>query len=274
MQWSRESWSPHSSAFYCLYWGKQPLLAVQTSRGVCFSCCFSTQRTSLCDLLSFWRFCQWEGDWWTGTSHFLPQTEAVGCHGFPPCCNSTHHWVRTALCSWNRLILFALLVFIPFSLSLLTPTFACWRSYCAMCSPSSPCSSRAVVMLGRGGSLGSSGHWGAGKAVLSLSQPSRGASTVGARCWESLGGAFVSTCHGAELWGVCALPFLRQNKYISAFWHWFLTKDSRNCSCSGFLVPSPTLLQCCCSEILNSAINNLLYQQHAFALFEMVLWGR
>lgn len=200
MQWSRENWSPRSSAFYCLCWGNQPLLAVETSRGVCFSCCFSTQRTSLCDLL-----CPFEdtvsvretGE--LGQATFLLQTPLPTCSG-PPQLSTllqqrqvAHHWVRTALCSWNVLILFALLFLIPFSLSfsLLTPTrfSGCCRSYCAICSPLSTCSSRAVVVLRGGGSSGSTGHQGAGKAVLSLSQPSRGASTVGARCWESLSGA-------------------------------------------------------------------------------------
>lgn len=167
MQWSQGNWSPHSSAFCCLCWGNQPLLAVQTSRGVCFSCCFSTQKNSLCDLLSFWRLCQCEGDWWTGTSHFSASDALPTCSGLPQLSTLllqqqvAHHWVRTALCSWNIFICFALLFFTPFSHTLSPHTymvFHCWRSYCALCSPWSRCSSRAVVMLRSGGSSGSADH--------------------------------------------------------------------------------------------------------------------
>lgn len=82
-----------------------------------------------------------------------------------------------------------------------------------------------------------------GSAVPSLAHPSRGA-MQGAGEVLVVPWAFVSTCHRAGLQGGCVLHFLTQNKYVSAFWLWFLTKDSRSCSCAGFLVPSPTLLQC------------------------------
>lgn len=257
MQWSQENWSPHSSAFYCLCWGNQPSLAVETSRGVCFSCCFSAQRTSLCDLL-----CPFEdtvsvretGE--LGQATFLLQTPLPTCSG-PPQLSTllqqrqvAHHWVRTALCSWNVLILFALLFLIPFSLSfsLFTPTrfSGCCRSYCAICSPLSTCSSRAVVVLRVVDPQAPLVTKELGKQCCpSLSHPGVPALLVqGAGRALVVPWAFVSTCHRAEQWGVCTLPFLRQNKYISAFWHWFLTKDSRSCSCAGFLVPSPTLLQC------------------------------
>lgn len=130
------------------------------------------------------------------------------------------------------------------------PTWSldCWRSYCTMRSTSSVCSSRAVKVqqAWRGLSL----HWPPRscqgvRCHPSLSHPGvpaplvQGAGEALAVLW-----AFVSTCHRVELRGGCVLHFLRQNKYVSAFWHWFLTKDSRSCSCAGFLIPSPALLQC------------------------------
>lgn len=249
MQWSQESWSPHSSAFYCLYWGNQPFLAVQTSRGVCLSCCFSTRRASLCDLLSFWRFCQCEGDGELGQATFClrhPFLLVVGCHGFPPCCSS-----RLLTTGWGLLKHFdfiCITIFHSLTLSHRMPT----RSFIAG-GVTVPC---APHCLPAGAEL----WWSSGVAAPQASLVTQ---ELGKQCCPSLShpgvpallvqGAgralvvpwdFVSTCHGAEVWGVCAFPFPRQNKYISAFWHWFLTKDSRNCSCSGFLVPSPTLLQC------------------------------
>lgn len=254
MQRSRENWSPHSSAFYCLCWGNQPLLAVQTSRGVCFSCCFSTRRTSLCDLLSFRRHCQCEGGWWTGKSHF----SASDTTSYLQWADTAFHLApAVAGCSplgedcpllLKHLDFICITVFnILLSLSLSPHLHGLGRrSYCAMCSPFL----RAAAEL----------WWRSGVVAPQAPLVTK---EMGKQCWPSLSHtgvptrlvqgagralvlpwAFVSTCHRAELWGVCALPSLRQKKYVSAFWHWFLTKDSRSCSCAGFLVPSPTLLQC------------------------------
>lgn len=250
MQWSQENSSPHSSAFYCLCWGNQPLLAVQTSRGVCFSCCFSTKRTSLCDLLSFWRLCQREGDWWTGTSHFSAsdttsylQWAATAFHRAAAVAGSSPQCEDCTLLL-KHLDFICITIFHTLFSHSLSPHLHGLSIAGGVTVPCAPHGLRAAAELWWSSGLVVTEELGK-QCCASLSHPGvpvlvlQGAGRALVVPW-----AFVGTCHGAELGGVCALPFLRQNKYVSAFWHWFLTKESRNCSWAGFLVPSPTLLQC------------------------------
>lgn len=130
----------------------------------------------------------------SATTSYL-QWAALAFH-LAPAAQVANPAMRAALlCSWNTLVLFALLSLIPFSLSPPMPihTFTWsldhWRSYCTMCSTSPMYSSRAVMVHRDDGSQAARATEElAGSVVPSLVQPSRGASTISARCWGSLGG--------------------------------------------------------------------------------------
>lgn len=223
-------------------------------RHVLFVLFFNTESQSvwltvLLKTLSVWgRLINWDKPLFCFRHHLLL---AVGCPSFPPCCSSSrllttgwslHFALETSwfylhyyfsnpsltLCPHLHGLLIAGGVTVPCAPHCPRAGAELWWCSGVVC-PQAPLVPKE---LGK-------------QCCPSLSHPGVPALLVqGAGRALVVPWAFGSTCHGAELWGVCASPFLRQNNDISAFWHWFLTKDSRHCSCAGFLVPSPTLLQC------------------------------
>lgn len=160
------------------------------------------------------------------------------------------------------------------------PTWSldCWRSYCTMCSTSSTCSSRAVKVHRRDGAWVSTGHQGVVRECGAIPHSAiqgcqhRWCKVLG-KPWRYCGPllALVTerSCEGA----VCCISWDRTNtSQLSGIDFWQRIQEAAAVLASSS--PPPLYYNACCSEILNSAINNLLYQQHAFALFEMVLWGK
>lgn len=281
MQWSRENWSPHSTAFYCLCWGNQPLLAVQTSRGVCFSCCFSTQRTSLCDLLSFWRLCRCEGDWWTGTSHFSAsdttsylQWAATAFHLAAAAAGNSPLGEDCTLLL-KHLDFICITIFHTLLSHSLSPHLHGLSVAGGVTVPCAPHALHAAAelwwVLRLHWSLRS---WESSAVPLSAIQGCQHwwCKVLGEPWWccgPLLALVTEQSCEGC----VHCLSWDRTNmSQLSGIDFWQRIQETA--AVLAFLYPPPLYYNACCSEILNSAINNLLYQQHAFALFEMVLWGR
>lgn len=181
---------------------------------------------------------------------------------------------RLALCSWNTVVLFL----IPFSLSLHNTVFNCWRSNCPMCSTLSMCSSRVVMVHRSSKSLGSTGHQGAleecsGIPCSTIPGRQHHPCKVLGKPWWYLGPLLALVTEWTYEGAAYHFSWDRTNMFqLSGIDFWQRIQEAA--AVLAYSSPPPLYYNVCCSEILNSAINNLLYQQHAFALFEMVLWGR